>query len=565
MKAFRPPALPDQLTAVVLALIVGLGFLGDGLRIDRALLPYPPELLQPALQKAVVTGDLSSKELFRGNLSMGDKYNQSLTWDRITKDRLLAAELPLWTRDIASGVPFVPQMGQVYHPFNLLLLALPSSGVYGVWYLLHMVLMGFFAYRFMRRVRISHAAALFGMVALLAGFWLQARVHHNVMLSAVLPVFAMLSCTHHILVHGGRGGHMAMLALATGMSWICGFAPASLMCTYLVSVYALLLLPDCPRGQHISGLFRFGTAIAVGLLLAGAQVGPVLLAAAETSRGPATIELLSQRSMEWSHLASAVWPTLFSWPADHFYPDGRIHNTWASLAFLDKELYQAGFNFPETAFYIGLAPLSLLLTGLRHRLGWFFGTAGLLGLAMALGLLLPLSSYLPGAHFGDIKRFLLLFGVCMPVVAAIGLDRILDGERGRLPLLLLGLVGTISLGLALLHLYPAASLQRVYGPLAEQRVNLPAGTFEQWIAGFPGEGEANRAHLLQSFITALLACILAILALFRIGRHTAPLLILASLAELLYLGAGTTVAIPVERLNHPPKILQPILQAEQAN
>lgn len=550
--------------AIALALIGGLGFLRDALRTDRALLPYPPELLQPARQEALATGQLSPEELLRGNLSMGDKYNQSLTWDRISRDRLLAGELPLWTRDIASGVPFVPQMGQVYHPFNLLLLVLPSSGVYGTWYLIHMVLMGFFAYRFMRRIEISHPAALFGMVALIAGFWLQARVHHNVMLSAALPVFAMLSCTHHILVHGGRGGHIAMLALATGMSWICGFAPASLMCTYLVSVYALVLVWTCPAGRRLIRLFRFGIAVGMGLLLAGAQVGPVLLAMIETSRGPATPELLAQRSLEWSHLATSLWPTLFSWPADHFYPDGSIHNSWASLAFLDRELHQAGFNFPETAFYIGLAPLCLVLTGLRHRVGWVFGTAGLFGLAMALGLLLPWSRYLPGAHSGDIKRFLLLFGVCMPVVAAIGLDRILGSARGRLPLLVLGTVGILSLALALLHLYPAAGLQRVYGDLAERRVNLPAGTFTEWIDGFPGEGDANRWHLLQSFVTALLACALAILALFRVGRHTAPLLIFATLAELLYLGQGTTVAIPLERLT-APKILQPVLQAAQPN
>lgn len=551
--------------ALVLAVIGGIGFLGEALRTDHSLLPYPPELLQPARQAALGTGQLSVDEIFRGNLSMGDKYNQSLTWDRISQDRLRAGELPLWTRDIASGVPFVPQMGQVYHPFNLLLLVLPSAGIYGVWYLIHMVLIGFFAYRFMRRIRIDHLPALFGMIALIAGFWLQARVHHNVMLSAALPVFAMLSCTHHILLHGGRGGHMAMLALATGMSWICGFAPASLMCTYLVSAYALVLLVDCPKGRRIAALCRFGTAVALGLVLSAAHLLPVLFAAAETSRGPATAAILAERTMEWGHLATAVWPTLLSWPADHFYEVGRIHNTWASLAFLKKELGASAFNFPETAFYFGLAPLCLAFSGLRHRHGFLFAAAGLFGLAMALGLFLPWSRFLPGAHSGDLKRFILLFGICMPVVAAMGLHRVLSRGSGWVPVVLLGVIGLLSLELALLHLYPAASLQRVYGRLAEQQVGMPAGVFGDWIAGYMGEGEANRQHLLQSFVTALATCVLAGLALFRCGRHTGPLLILLTLAELLYLGHGTVVAIPQQRLTTAPAILRPVIEAEQPN
>jgi hypothetical protein len=565
LNSFKPPPLTEQLIALTLAVIGGLGFVREAVSTNHALLPYPPELLQPAQQASVTDTAIPHDELFRGNLSMGDKYNQSLAWDRITQDRLRAGEIPVWTRDIASGVPFVPQMGQVYHPLNLLLLALPSVGIYGIWYLLHMALMGFFAYRFMRRIQISHQAALLGMVCVIAGFWLQARVHHNVMLSAALPVFAMLSCTHHILVHQGRGGHIVMLALATGLSWISGFAPASLLCTYLTCAYAVMLFFTNPQTRRLTSLLRFAAAIALGLLLATAHLGPVVLAAMETSRGPATPEILAARSLEWSHLSTAVWPTVFSWPGDHFYPDGRIHNTWASLAFLDKQLYQAAFNYPETAFYIGLIPLCLVFTGLRDRRGWLFAGAGLFGLAMALGILLPWSKHIPGAHSGDLKRFLLLFGLCMPVVAAMGLDRVLRSHTGRLPFLLLAIVGVHSLELGLLHLYPTTSLQSVYGTLAEQRLGQPEGTFKAWIDGYPGEGDANRWHLLQSFLTAAAVCILGCLALLRVSRFTAPILILVTLLELLYLGQGSIVTVANDRVTTPPAILGPVLDAAQPN
>ena len=86
----------------------------------------------------------------RGNASMGDKYNQSLAWDRILHDSLSAGNIPEWSTDIGGGVPFVPQMAQVWQPWNLLLFLLPSAEVYGWWYFLHLVLCGWLCYLFLR-------------------------------------------------------------------------------------------------------------------------------------------------------------------------------------------------------------------------------------------------------------------------------------------------------------------------------------------------------------------------------------------------------------------------------
>ncbi len=153
----------------------------------------------------------------------------------------------------------------------------------------------------------------------------------------------------------------------------------------------------------------------------------------------------------------------------------------------------------------------------------------------------------------------------MPVVAAMGLDRILQSATRRLPLALLAIVGVLSLELALLHLYPAASLQNVYGSLAEQRLGQPSGTFQAWLDGYPGEGDANRWHLLQSFMTASVVCALGCLALVKLSRFTATILILVTLAELLYLGQGSIVTVANARVTTPPAILGPVLDTTQAN
>jgi Bacterial membrane protein YfhO len=559
---FTPPPLRDQAIAVFVAIICALGFLRTSISPGNALLPYPPEVMQP-LRDVALAGGMDEAEIRRGNLSMGDKFNQSLAWDRIIQDHIREGDLPLWTRDIAGGVPFVPQMGQVYHPINLLLLVLPSTGVYGIWYLLHLVLFGFFAYRFMRRIAIGHAAAVFGMVALILAFWTQARIHHNVMLSSALPVFAMLSCTHHIFRHGGRSGHIAMLALGTGMCWLTGFAPGSLMCTYLVCSFAVALWLTSPCGLEVRTLARFGAGVACGLLIASVQLVPVLLASAESSRLPATIQGLAPRTLELPHLVTAIWPTLFSWPGDHIYPGMNLHSAWPALAFLDGELdASAALNFPETAFYAGLAPLALALGNLRSRVCWFFAAAALFAIAMAEGWLLQVSQFLPGAHSGDVRRFLLLFGVCVPVLAASGLDRWIKAPRRGPPFFFALVVGVLSLALLLFHL---TDVQEFYGGLAEQRLGLPEGTMKEWVAMYPAESAVQHAQLFALFAAATAVSVIVACLLWRPGRFTVPALCVVTAAELMWHGSGTIIAVPNERVTTPPAILQPVLQSARNN
>ncbi len=559
---FKPPPVRDQAIALAVALVCAICFLRSAVLPTNAVVPYAPEVMRPARDIALADG-ASEAEIYRGNLSMGDKYNQSLAWDRITQDRLRNGEIPTWTRDIAGGVSFVPQMGQVYHPVNLLLLLVPSAGVYGIWYLLHLVLLGFFAYRFMRRIEIRHAAAVFGMVALVLGFWAQARIHHNVMLSAVVPVFAMLSCAHHIFRYGGGSRHIGMLGLATGLCWITGFAPASLMCTCLVCAFAVSLWFTTPEGRKFAPLRRFATGIGCGLLLASVQIVPILLAASETSRLPATIETLSRITLEVPHLATLLWPTLFSWPADHFYPGMGLHNAWPALAFLDGELNTVGnFNFPETAFYVGLAPLVFAFGSRRKHAGLFFGGAAILGLAMAQGWLLQVTQFVPGAHSGDVKRCVLLFGICAPILAANGLDRCITERRCKTPVFLALGIGIVSIGLFLFHL---SDIQAFYGELAERRYGLPPGAMSEWITGYEDEPAVNRTHLLWLFGVAGAVCLAIVAVAWRPGRFTAPVLCVITAAELTWSGNGTIVPVPTKRVTTPPTILRPVLESERDN
>ena len=83
--AYAPPPAGQQLQATLLALLCSLLFLGTAVLPTHAVLPYPPEALEPLRSEALAAGTITAPELLQGNVAMGDKYNQSLTWDRVLK------------------------------------------------------------------------------------------------------------------------------------------------------------------------------------------------------------------------------------------------------------------------------------------------------------------------------------------------------------------------------------------------------------------------------------------------------------------------------------------------
>ncbi|MDA0935048.1 MAG: hypothetical protein O3C51_16485, partial [Planctomycetota bacterium] len=429
----RPrPSRVELLHAALVALACALAFLGPGALPTRSVVPFPPERFEPLRTEALADASLWEQDLRVGSAEFGDKYNQSLAWDRIQQDRLRAGSIPLWTRDIAGGAPFVPQMAQVYQPWNLLLLLpLPSVGIYGLWWTLHLIAYGVGAYWFLRRISCGHAAALFGLVVACLGLWTQARIHHNVILSAALPLWPLLSLVHGAFRGAGVGpGKVAVVGLLVGTTWSGGFAPVSLQTCMLTAAFGVAL---AVRDRCARPLVPLACGAGLGAVLALPQMGPTLLAARDSARDPATPEILRALGLSFEHLRTLIWPDLLHWPV----PQSGIGSaapspSWFALDHLPAQKARA-FNYPETAFGIGIPGALLALVGLvdRRPRNLFFAvvTIGSFGLATATTPWLELAEAGRLARVGDLRRFLFLTATGLTVLAACGADRLLSARR----------------------------------------------------------------------------------------------------------------------------------------
>ncbi|MBL8727567.1 MAG: YfhO family protein [Planctomycetes bacterium] len=586
------PSRQQHLQALLLALLCAVLFLRDGLLPGRALVPFPPELFDVPMAEAQARGTFDAADAYRGNFGMADKYLQSLCWDRVMADRFAAGELPRWTNDIGGGAPFVPQMAQPYEPVNLLLLLLPSEQWYGWWFLLHQVLFGYLAYTFLRRLGCRHASALVGLVAAALGLWLQCKLHHNVILTAALPVWPMLAAVHDLVAGDRRGraawGTAGWLGLWTGVSWCSGFVVVSLQASYLAVLFALFLALQAPRGERRRRLWPVALGLGLGGLLSLANMLPVLTAAAVSARaGSFDAARLAAEGLEWDHALGLCWPDLLSWASDHFYPPAagdfevRTRLPWSQLVLLAQPLrpidHSPFQSWVETSFAIGVAPLALACLawsarGPRRAIAWFFGLVALLafGTATADQPFLAVARLVPGLTDADQRRALFAVAVALVVLAGLGAEAWLAGAR-RWPAwtLLAAVAATSAVALVWLQRHAGeSSFVHGYAELLAADHDHPtvaalggtADTIAPLVAAAQAPGEAlhNWHQLWTTSWRALLVAGAAAAALaWRRGFGLALVLALA-LAELLHAGLGPVQTVPAARVTKLPAVLQPV-------
>jgi|GEM_PF-2548363 len=584
------PTRREHVQALLLALACAVLFLRESLLPGSALVPHPPELFDVVMEEARASGTFDPDDAFRGNVSMTDKYLQSLCWDRVMQDRFTAGEFPRWTRDIGGGAPFVPQMAQPFQPINLLLFWLPSVEWYGWWYLIHLTLFGWFAYLFVRRLGSAHAGALLALVAATLGMWSQCKLHHNVILTAALSLWPMLSAVHELAVRGARGRERRFaagwLALWAGLSWSTGFVVIALQVTYLTAAFTLLCLMQAPRADRLRRLAPIALGMMVGGALALANMLPILLASAESARqGQFDAQRLADLAVEGNQLLSLIWPDLLSWPADCFYPDpdsARGYVTRAPLSqtvLLQDPLRADGTpfqNWVETSYAVGVAPLAAAVSALfsrsHRRYAWFFAMFGAcaFGMATATEPFFTAATLLPGIGEGDLRRLLFLVAMPLTVLSGLGADAWLRGSSRWPGRVFLAAVALASAG-GLIWLWTHSSEADFSRGLAElfvsdadhplvQQLRGDAALAAQQIQSIaqPGELDNNYRALRLAFWMSLLASAAGTLALWRAGAWTLTILLTATMTELLVMGLGPMQTVPAETLHKVPKILQPV-------
>jgi hypothetical protein len=242
----------------------------------------------------------------------------------------------------------------------------------------------------------------------------------------------------------------------------------------------------------------------------------------------------------------------------------------------DKSAFQ---GWVETGFAIGLVPLGCTVVALldrtRRALVVAFAAMGFVafGIATADEPFFTLARALPGVMAGDLRRLLFAVFVCLVVLAGLGADVLLRGERRRVLVAALTTVATASLlvlGWLAMHRDDAAfarGLVELYVADADHPdVVQHGGSVDAVLpkvnaALQPGELEHNRTMLVTTALRALLVAGLAVAAAWLRPPWRLAVWLTVTIGELLHAGLGPVQTVAAERVTRVPAVLQPVADA----
>lgn len=376
--------------------------------------------------------------------------------------QIQAGHFPLWNPHLYSGAPFAAdyQAGALYPP-NLLIWAVARPFTYGAFEALavfHVWWASVTAYGFVRTIGLRRAPSLLAGVTFAYGGFLTAQLGHAPMIAVAswLPaVLAALYCARK-----GSLGWTVLAALGLTMAILAGHPQVLLYVATAAIAYGLFLawaerpmlapvvldgeggailapeeirparvppgwLPawaDDPPARHwIGALVRLGLMLVIAVGLAAPLLLPAEQLSRRSVRASIGYENATQFSVQPVALLQLILPKVFG---------DNPTNYWG--AFASGEIWG----------YAGVVALVLAVVGVLwrtrgargHRL--FFAGLGMVALLAALGPFTPLHGWLYGFVPGYDRvraagRLLLLYDLAVAVLAAFGLDALLDWLETR--------------------------------------------------------------------------------------------------------------------------------------
>jgi hypothetical protein len=398
---------------------------------------------------------------------LSDVPTADYPWRFLVRQMLHDGTFPSWNPYVFGGIPLYsnPQTG-LFSLFSLPLWILPLDYGIGVGAALKLWAAGFGTYLLVRELRLGF------LPGLLAGVCFSFSAIDIVWLThETLPAVAALLPSMLWLVEriyqGGRLGSLLGLAAATAIGIGGGHPGMQVHLVAAVATYAVLRAAFLPRSSELRERLRpLGLAaggLALGALLMGFMLVPEALSSRDTigtlarSHGSGT---LPGTQMPFTTIRTVLFPDWWGRPSSI--------ELGAPVTELARNVL-VGVNYNERTFYAGAVGLLLALAGVAAAGRWRrkgpFVVLAVLGLAIPLHTpgLYQLVTHLPAFELVQNQRLHFVWAMGMAVLAAFGLQALLDSPAGDRRRLAVGASGVL-LGVAAL----ASVLARVDGTVVSR-------------------------------------------------------------------------------------------------
>jgi hypothetical protein len=345
---------------------------------------------------------------------LGDLVYQQIPWRAAVRRAFAEGRLPLWNPDVLAGEPLLAmQQPAVLYPGTWIGMLLPLPQAWTFDMTLRLLIALSCAYLFLRDLWVGEMPALLGALGWTFSNWMTFYLGVPVMPAAAALPLLLLGVRRIVREPGLPSGAVAVAALLLLVT--AGHPETVLHAGVAAALYFLFELARAPRGRRLRPIL-----VAAGSAAIGAGICAVLL-----------LPFAAVLSQTYEHALRATWyahqPRSVPWRTSLFRLVPHFLPSAVGIAGHGRQLE----GFTEPSAYAGSLLFPFAVAGLfsRCRSRWFFLGLGLAGLAVWMKT--PAADAIARLPLFDIalnERLLLLTTFCLCVLAALGANRLGDGE-----------------------------------------------------------------------------------------------------------------------------------------
>ncbi|MCL4397674.1 YfhO family protein [Patescibacteria group bacterium] len=337
----------------------------------------------------------------RKGVTAMDVVRQMYPWKTLAADMIKSGQIPLWNPYNFSGTPLLANLqSSIFFPGTILFLVLPYLTAWNLQVIGLPLLFSFFVYLFLRSLKLSPLASVFGGIVAANISYLVVWAEQLVVIqSALFLPLALWGINNYF--DKKKEFYLWLIPIFLAFSIFGGHIQTTVY-VYLIT-FAYLLFRRVP-GKFLILIPIFSLAISAVQLFPSAELYFQSAREATVSR-----ELFYQSTFPWQNLVTIVAPDFYGNPGTNNF---------------------RGRDYGNFQGYFGIVALILALFSLKYirekkEIRFWLG-AGVLGLLFSLAPFAYVFDWLhiPVLSSGYPSRMIFIFQFSLSILAAYGFERI---------------------------------------------------------------------------------------------------------------------------------------------
>lgn len=358
--------------------------------------------------------DLYAKDYPNGipykNFLVTDPVRQQYIWKKLSIDMYKKGELPIWNPYEMSGKPLLANFQSgVFYPLNVILFIQPFYISWSIYIIAQLILGGVFMYFYLRFLKISYAARIFGSITwIFSGFFISWLEWGNILHTALWLPLMLLSVSK--LIESKRRRYEFIWFLILTVSSCTAFFAGHLQSFFYMFIFLFLYALSFwfIRPRNVKKLFALLTYFVIFITITSIQWVPTL-----------QFIDLSGRSLDQTY-KTLGWFIPYENLIQFLVPDFFGNPTTLN--------YYGVFNYGEFIGYTGIASVILVVLVIISRRDkktlFFLMTLAVCVLLATRNVIseLPFIFKIPFISTAQPTRLILLMCFSFAILGALGMD-----------------------------------------------------------------------------------------------------------------------------------------------